>query len=286
MADHSWVNRWIRRWIVGELSWRRLIASVLQVLGIFYLYLLIYGAFFSDGQIFLPPAASYRDSDSILKVQTESGVEISALWLPHPEARYTLLYSHGNAEDLGYIRPILEDLNRIGFSVLAYDYQGYGTSQGTPSEQGSYQDIDAAYRYLTQELRIPPSRIIAYGRSVGSGPTVDLAQRQPLAGVILESPFVTAFRVLTRIPIVPFDKFANIAKIDRITAPILILHGTEDTTIPIWHGQALYEQARQPKFHLWVEGAGHNDLPQIGGETYRRTLQEFAQGLAEIPQTP
>lgn len=277
---------WMKRWIIGELSWRRMFTSTLTTLGIIYIYLLIYGAFFSDGKIFLPPDSSYQDSDQILKLNSTPDLQISALWLPDPNATYTLLYSHGNAEDLGDVRPHLEELGSLGFSVFAYDYRGYGTSQGQPTEQGSYRDIDAAYRYLVDDLRISPQHIIGYGRSVGSGPTVDLARRQPLGGVILESPFVSAFRVLTHIPIVPFDKFANIDKIQEIDAPLLILHGTEDRTIPIWHSRALFAEAQPPKYSLWVEGAGHNDLSRVAGDSYGEMIQQFAQELENPNSRP
>ncbi len=277
MSDQTWV----KRWIIGELSWRRLFTFVFSTLGFLYVYLLIYGAFFADGKIFLPQDSSYQDSDQILKLNSTPDLQISALWLPHPTATYTLLYSHGNAEDLGDVRPLLEELGSLGFSIFAYDYRGYGTSQGQPTEQGAYRDIDAAYGYLVDQLQIPPEQIIGYGRSVGSGPTVDLARRELLGGVILESPFVSAFRVLTHIPIVPFDKFANIDKIQAINAPLLILHGTEDRTIPIWHGQALYAEAQQPKYSLWVEGAGHNDLSRVAGESYGEAIQSFAQALED-----
>lgn len=277
MGDHTW----FRRWVLGEISWRRALTSLGLIAGITYGYLLILGAFFADGKIFLPPPSSYEDGDQILKLITSDGIEISALYLPDPEATYTLLYSHGNAEDLGYARPELLGLNRIGFSIFAYDYRGYGTSQGRPSEAGAYLDIDAAYDYLTTDLEISPEQIILYGRSVGGGPSVDLASRQPVGGLILESTFVSAFRVLTRISILPFDKFTNIAKIQSIQAPVLILHGTEDNLIPIWHSQALYEKALEPKFSLWIEGAGHNDVSWVGGEEYIKALQDFAHYLEE-----
>lgn len=274
----------MRSWIVGELSWRRMWTSFWTILAITYGYLLIYGAFFSDRQIFLPPPSSYEDTEQILKLTTSDGLQISALFLPHDEAPYTLLYSHGNAEDLGYALPHLQELQQIGFAVLAYDYRGYGTSQGTPSEQGTYKDIEAAYRYLTADLQIPPRRILVYGRSVGSGPAVDLAARRPVGGLILESPFVTAFRVLTRIQILPFDKFANIDKIQRVDVPVLILHGVDDELIPLWHGKALYEQAPHPKFSLWVEGAGHNDLFWQDRQSYIDTLNRFIEKLNELDQ--
>src|SRR5215813_12301269 len=122
--------------------------------------------------IFLPPPATYRDAAETLHLTTTDGTRLSAVHLANPHADFTILYSHGNAEDLGLIAPLLARLREWGFAVFAYDYRGYGTSRGTPSERGAYEDVDAAYAFLTRTLGVPPGRIIAYGRSVGSGPAV------------------------------------------------------------------------------------------------------------------
>lgn len=259
--------------LVGDFSLKRIVRSAIFI----YACLCAYAYFLSDRQIFQPQAASYADSREILKLDTGAGVGISALYLPNPKATYTILFSHGNAEDLGNIRWLLGELQQMGFSVFAYDYRGYGTSQGTPTEQNAYGDIDAAYHYLIQKLGISPNRIIIYGRSVGSGPSVDLASRVPAAGLVLESPFVTAFRVLTRVPIVPFDKFANIYKIQRVRCPVLVMHGTADAVIGFWHGEKLFAAANEPKRSLWVEGAGHNDVMEVAGDRYSQALREFVE---------
>jgi Esterase/lipase len=136
-------------------------------------------------------------------------VTLSAVHLPNPQAVYTALFSHGNAEDIRDVAPLLNEIHESGFAVFAYDYRGYGSGDGVPTEENAYKDIDAAYAYVTGTLGVAPARIIAYGRSVGGGPAVDLASRKPLAGLIVESTFVTAFRVRTHIPILPFDKFRN-----------------------------------------------------------------------------
>jgi alpha-beta hydrolase superfamily lysophospholipase len=149
----------------------------------------------------------------VIKVGSANGVKISTVHFPNPQAKYTILYSHGNAENLDGILLLLKEIRDSGFAVFAYDYQGYGTSQGKPSEYNTYRDIDAAYNYLTQQLGVPAKQIILYGRSVGGGPAIDLASRQKVGGLVVENSFVSAFRVLTRIPILPFDKFVNIDKI-------------------------------------------------------------------------
>ena len=229
----------------------------------------------ADRMIFLPPPPSYRDTPDILKVPTAGGERIAAVYLPNPGATYTLLLSHGNAEDLGSVLPSLPPMPDPGFGVFAYDYRGYGLSEGRPSEQHVYADIDAAYDYLTRELRVPAARIILYGRSLGAGAAVDLAVRRPVAGLILESPFLTAFRVLTRIPLFPFDKFRNVDKIGRVRCPVLIMHGEADEIVPLWHGQRLFERAPGPKMFVAIPGAHHNDFMRVAGARYTTSLRDF-----------
>lgn len=231
--------------------------------------------FYSDRMIFLPPPPGYRDAPEVLKVPTKDGQRIAAIFLANPEAMYTLLLSHGNGEDLGSILPLLPGLRHLGFSVFAYDYRGYGLSEGEPSERHVYADIDGAYDYLTGTLGVPPERIVAHGRSLGAGVSVDLAARRPVAGLVLESPFLTAFRVMTRVPLFPFDKFRNVDKIGRVRCPLLVMHGEADEIVPFWQGRQLFDQAPGPKAFVAIPGAHHNDLMWVAGSRYGQALREF-----------
>ena len=261
---------------------RKFAKRMLYLVAGLYVALLIL-SFFSDSLIFQPHPSSYQDNAGILKLTTRKGKKISAMYLPNPTARFALLVSHGNAEDLGDDRFWLEDLRQIGFSVLAYDYEGYGTSGGQPSEQAAYDDEDAAYDYLTSILHIAPDHVIIFGRSVGSGPAVHLAARRSVAGLILQSPFVSAFRVLTRIQLLPYDKFPNSKDIRNVHCPVLIIHGDSDTVIPPWHGRKLFALANEPKRFVPVPGADHNDLDAVAGKTYAAILQEFAGTISRNP---
>jgi abhydrolase domain-containing protein 17 len=269
----------LQRWVIGDFSLKRLGRSAL----IIYACVCLYAFFFADSRIFLPPPSSYSDSAEILKLTTTDGVKLSALYLPNPAAQQTILYSHGNASDLGDHRPNLTALQKAGFSVFAYDYRGYGTSEGKPSESGSYRDIDAAYAYLTQTLRIPPQQIIAHGQSLGGAITIDLAARQPVGGLVLESTFTSAFRVLLPFPFLPFEKFHSMGKLPEINCPVLVIHGTQDPTIPFWHGEKLYGIAPQPKRFLWVEGADHENLVEVAGDRYFQAIRAFAQSIVYPP---
>lgn len=241
----------------------------------------------SDRMIFLPPTSSYRAGElPIVMVPTEGG-SIATLHLQNPRAAITVLFAHGNAEDLGHIAPWLEELRRAGFAVLAFDYRGYGLSTGgPPSAAGATSDMEAVYRHAVNTLKIPPSRIVLYGRSVGSGPATDLAARVPVGGLVLESAFVSAFRVLTRVSLLPFDRFHNLRHIRRVRVPILVIHGTDDEVIPVSHGRRLYEAAGQPKQALWIDGAHHNDVPFVGGARYWSALAAFGRQVAAAAGAP
>ncbi|WP_299409722.1 alpha/beta hydrolase [Acaryochloris sp. IP29b_bin.148] len=231
--------------------------------------------------IFLPQPTSYQDTDEILKLPITHKEKISALYLPNPQATLTLLYIHGNAEDLGDIRPRLEQLQQSGLNVFAYDYRGYGTSDGHPSEQNAYQDAQQAYSYLTQTLGVRPNRLLVHGRSLGGGSAVYLAARYPVAGIILESTFTSTFRVVVPFPLLPFDKFTNLDRLKQVKVPVLVMHGEQDQVIPIEHGRRLFEAVSGPKRSLWVAGAGHNNFPQVAGEPYFQALKEFQRLVLE-----
>lgn len=262
----------MRKWIIGDLSWRRVGRSIVLIYGILFLY----AVFFSDSLIFQPHPSSYSQGETYRQLETSPGENLTVKYLVAPDARFTVLFSHGNAEDLGEISEILDAFPRHGYSVIGYDYSGFGTSSGAPSEEIVYANIESVYRYLREEQHIDANRILVFGRSVGAGPSVELATHYPVAGLILESAFTSAFRVITRIPLFPFDKFNNLRKISTLSCPLLIIHGQKDEVIPFWHGETLYAKAPTPKMRLWVESANHNDLIWRAGKAYWDTLAEFS----------
>lgn len=249
------------------------------------LVLLAYAAFaglvwlFAERLIFLPPRPRYAQTPEILLLPRDGGGNVAAVHLRNPAARYTILFSHGNGEDLSHDLPFLREMRDAGFSVLAYDYSGYGLSTGRPSERASYGDIDAAYDYLTRSEGVPPERVILHGRSLGGAVAADLASRKPVAGLVLESTFTTIFRVVRGYPLVPFDRFRTVDKLPRVATPVLVIHGTDDEVVAFWHGRRLYDLAPSPKRRLWVDGARHNDLAWVAGDRYWRALREFAESL-------
>jgi hypothetical protein len=254
---------------------KRAVRSLLFTFGSVYVFFLFYLYFFGDSLVFYPPPSSYRDSARILKIPGRDGLRFSAVYLPNPAARYTLLFTHGNAEDIGHNFDFLERMQAAGFSVFAWDYRGYGTSEGRPSEQALYQDSEAAYEYLTMALNVAPDRIIPLGRSLGGAAATHIAAGRPVAGLILESTFTSGQKMLTPVRIFPFDRYLNLERLTKVRCPVLVIHGTADMTIPFRHGEALFAAASEPKRSFWVAGAGHNDLYFTAGAEYEKRLREF-----------
>ena len=212
-------------------------------------------------------------------IATEDGLRLNAWFLPVPSSPKVLLVFHGNAENIGYGLGRLRVLARLGVNVLALDYRGYGKSEGSPDEAGIYRDAEAAYRYLTEVQRFQPKNIVVYGQSLGGAVAIDLASRHACGGLIVESSF-TSGREMTRrafrIPLLEYvvkSRFDSAAKIKNVRSPILIIHGTRDEVVPFSMGQRLYEAAPEPKAFLPVEGAGHNDVFEVGGAKYLETLR-------------
>ena len=239
---------------------------------------------FGERLMFPAPGASYRrDSiDGLRTLTTRDGTRISALHLPNPRARYTVLYSHGNGEDLGNVLPVLELLNGLGFGVFAYDYRGYGASEGRPGVEGVTLDAEAAYAHVTEELGVPADRLILWGRSIGGGPTVHLAARHPIAGMVLEATFTSAFCVVTRRRILPFGRFHYQRLIRGLSVPTLFIHGRKDGIVPFGHGVRNFECAAEPKRSLWIDAAGHNDLWLVAPREISEGVVAFAAPLGDL----
>lgn len=253
---------------------------LLRMLVLVYLGLLILALLISNRLIFPSVRSSYTDDDKLIKIKSAPGETISARYYYNPDARWTLLYSHGNAEDLGTIDPLMREFHRRGYSIFAYDYRGYGTSSGQASETNTYKDILSAYTWLTKEKGVPPSQIAIMGYSLGGGPSIWLASNRAAGALILQSTFVSAFRVKTRIPLFPFDKYPNLRRIKQVSTPTLFIHGKRDQTIPFWHSQTLASVAAGPARTFWVSEAGHGSVINVAGEAYWEALDTFLNEVA------
>lgn len=213
----------------------------------------------------------------------EDGVRIHAFRLRAPvapRAPRAVLFLHGNAGNASDRLPNAERLRQLGADVLVLDYRGYGLSAGHPTERGLYADARAGLAFLTQKLRLPETRVVVFGRSLGGAVAVDLAQDRNLAGVILESTFSSLSDAgavhFTRAaaPIV-WGRFVSDEKISRVHAPLLFFHGELDSTLPHALGERLYAAANEPKSFVTLRGARHNDTVQVGGEPYFARIGAF-----------
>uniref|UniRef100_A0A061QKR2 Abhydrolase domain-containing protein fam108c1-like n=1 Tax=Tetraselmis sp. GSL018 TaxID=582737 RepID=A0A061QKR2_9CHLO len=191
-------------------------------------------------------------------------------------ARKTLLYSHGNAVDLGQLQPFLRDLSeQLHVNIMSYDYSGYGRSTGMHTVNNTLADIDSVYECLQTKYRLQPKDIVLYGQSVGTGPylygqsvgtgpSVDLAAREAdVGGLILHSPLMSGVRVLSPgLRLWPnwADVYPNLTLMPKVKCVTTILHGTEDEVIAIEHGYKLHSLCKRPWGPLWLEGYNHQNL--------------------------
>lgn len=235
----------------------------------------------SDGQreLYIQPLdPMYRKvlqcTVSIIKTKPRTGggggQDIITAFVPYKSragaaAKLTLLFSHGNAVDLGQMLPVFRDMaSTLKINVMAYDYSGYGCSTGEASATNTLADIEAVYDHLVQSKGVRPRDIVLYGQSVGSGPTGYLAsQKAELGGVVFHSPMLSGFRVLS--PHVRWwptwaDIYPNHLWVPRIKSPVTVLHGDQDEVIDVCHGKKLHAMAPNKWEPLWAEGFNHQNL--------------------------
>lgn len=255
------------------------LGRILLVLAVVYAVLAVAARLVAPSMIFPRPPVKYDLTPDYIQLTTQDGVRLAARHWPNPGARYTLLYLHGNYEDLGSIGEYMPSFLRAGYAVFALDYRGYGRSGGTPTEANTCADVRLAYRYLRDRLGVPANRIVIFGYSLGGGPGVELALHEPVAGLVLQGAFTSAYRVMTRFPIFPGDMFVNIAKVPRLRVPVLYLHGTDDRTVPFWHGVALFEATPGRKMRLFVPGGHHGGLAETAGPAYWEAMKTFTDSL-------
>jgi len=207
--------------------------------------------------------------------------------VPHAEARSTLIWFHGNAGNIGHRIENLKLLHdKVKVHVFIFDYRGYGHSQGTASEEGTYLDGEAALALVREQLAIDASRIILFGRSLGAAVAAEMAVRFTNQAVILESPFVSiremARAVFPSLPVGPLlqTRYDVVQKIRRIKTPLLVLHGDRDEIVPFAQGELVFSAAPQPKKFYKIAGAAHNDTYIVGGNRYFEELKNFIDSTA------
>lgn len=262
-------------------------AAVLWTLPMLFEEKLIY---FPSSDLHATPAALGLEHEELVLVSSD-GVRLHAWFLPAQKdgGRFTVLVCHGNAGNISNrLERALSMQRELLTDVLLFDYRGFGRSEGSPDEKGTYEDALAAYHHLARVRGVDPERIVLFGESLGAAVAVELSSRVPAGALVLESPF-TSIAAMARVayPFVPAfwvrTKYDNLGKIGRVSIPLLVIHGTRDETVPFMQGRELFGAAREPKKFLGVEGAGHTDSYVVGGERYWDAWREL---LERVERTP
>lgn len=215
-----------------------------------------------------------------ISLKTEDALKISAWYIPADNAKYTVLFCHGNAGNMTHRLDSINVLNELGLNCLIFDYRGYGDSQGKPSEEGTYRDARAAWKWLVEQKKIPAEKIIMFGRSLGGSVVANLATEVYPKAIVLESAFTSYEEIGKKfypyMPVHLFVKFnyKTIDSVRRIHCPVLFIHSRNDKIIPFEFGLRLYEAASEPKRFVEIAGS-HNDGFLYSGDIYTKGWQEW-----------
>lgn len=255
----------------------------------------LYGRVLERRMLFHPsaePVTTWRPSEDVegCWFRAADGTELFGWWHPGRQAsgeHPVLLWCHGNAGNISGRWEGMRALAANGLAVFLFDYRGYGRSEGSPSEEGLYRDAAAAYDFLVEERGIEPGRVVGFGRSLGAAVALELVLNRSVAGLVLEGAFENIGAMAHAvIPLIPswyptrYD-FDNLAKVDGLRVPLLMIHGEHDGIVPPTQGRAVFDAAPQPKEFYTVPRAGHNDTLETGGNEYLEKIAGFCRRCVE-----
>jgi len=230
-------------------------------------------------EIVATPRQAGLDYEEV-RLLAADGVALHGWFVPSAQSRGTVLFLHGNAGNISHRLDFLRMFHRLGYSTLIIDYRGYGNSGGKPSEQGTYQDAEAAWRHLTETRKIPSDTIALFGESLGGAVAAWLAVRHKPAALVIASGFTSvpdlAAKFYPFLPVRWLSRFSydTRAYLRAVEAPVFIAHSPEDEIIPYRHGRALYDAAKPPKQFLELSG-GHNEGFIFVRDSWAQALGEF-----------
>ena len=264
---------------------RMLFVPVIIVVGV-YLCICLYLYFFQNRFLYYPTHDIAVTPDQAGLAYTDqffdlpNGDKIHGWFVPGDSTGPTVLFLHGNGGNVGHRIEHLHLLNSLGVSTLIIDYRGYGQSSGSPSEANLYADAEIAYQWLIDSKHVTPAKLFVLGESIGGAVAIDLATKQKIAGLIVESSF-TSLREIAQhsFPIVPTglllrSDYNSTAKLPRVTVPILVSHSPDDDIVPYAIGCRLFEAANPPKQFVQLSGS-HNDRGYLADSAYVDALRRF-----------
>jgi pimeloyl-ACP methyl ester carboxylesterase len=241
---------------------------------------------FQSRYVYYPESTMVADPSTIglsfedVSFHTGDGIKLFGWFIPNKESKGVVLFCHGNAGNISHRLDSIQILHQLGLDVFIFDYRGYGRSEGKPSEQGTYQDTEAAWWYLTRERHVLPSNIIVIGRSLGGAIAAWLAMSYTPGALILESSFTSLADIATKLhPYLPLRQFLRFRYtttdyLYQVKCPVLIIHSRDDELMPFEYGIRLFEIASEPKRFLEISGS-HNDGFVVSGKQYQRGLNTF-----------
>ena len=250
------------------------------------------GIFLGGCKAIVNMLAFYPDSDNVIhkellpmgieefEVETEDKIKIKSLYLPARESDKVIIYFHGNAGNIYNRIPSLTQLREYGLNVIGVSYRGYGKSDGEPSEEGVYLDGEAIFNYVSKRLGFAHKNIVIVGRSIGTTVAINTAQHKNIGGLVLVTPLTSGKAhanagSLSLFSSLAGDSFNNIRKMENITTPVLVIHGTKDRVIPYSMGKELFNAVNSKKEFVTIEGAGHNNLHDVYGQKYWLSISDF-----------
>jgi uncharacterized protein len=203
----------------------------------------------------------FKDTEAVW-IETHDGARLESLYHAAPAGRPTVLFFHGKGTEISNETDPLKFFQAQNFGFLGISYRGYGKSTGVPTEEGLITDAITSYDWLRAK-GVDPKNIMVLGQSLGSGVAVQMAAQKPVAAVALGAPYSSVVEIAEErywyLPVRKLmkDQFWSSLFIGKIKAPILILHGTTDKTIPVRYGQKLFGFANHPKTLKLIHGKGH-----------------------------
>ena len=250
----------------------RVIINLLIAAAVAYALIMLFVFLYQPRLVYFPqvereltatPRAAGLDYEDVT-LTTADHIQLHGWWVPARNSRGTVLLMHGNAGNISHRLGYLTMFNRLGYSVLLFDYRGYGKSDSRPDEEGTYRDAEAAWLHLTTVRNAAARDIVMVGESLGGGVATWLALKYPPRALVLASTFTSVpdlgaqiypwlpVRLLARV------RYDNLGRVGNIDAPIMIAHSRDDDIIPFAHGEALFAAAHEPREMLVLAG-GHNE---------------------------